>query len=148
MEGRRAASAWVCGNLDALAAERRRRGRLVGAEEAVRGDEGEEDETEHGAEGDGYGCARLTAEAAENAARLAPRHLLVAVVGEVQQLRRRGTGRQDQVREHLQNKHAMDQSHSDHQYYGHRVLSCRDLTASTQELTAYTAEIMKLTTGI
>ena len=93
MDGWPAASAWVCGDLDALAAERRRWRRLVGAEEAVRGDEGEEDETEHGAEGDGDGGARLTAEAAENATRLAPRHLLVAVVGEVQQLHRRRTCR-------------------------------------------------------
>lgn len=98
-------SAWVRGDLDAmLGAERRRRRRrwrLVGAEEAVRGDEGEEDEAEHGGEGDGDGGARLTAEAAEDAARLAPRHLLVAVVGQVQQLRRGRTCRQDQVREHL-----------------------------------------------
>ena len=46
-----------------------------------------------GAEGDGDRGARLTAEAAENATRLAPRHVLVAVVGEVQQLRRRRTCR-------------------------------------------------------
>jgi hypothetical protein len=105
-----AASARVGGDLDALAAERRRRGRLVGAEKAVRGDEGQEDETEDGAEGDGDGGARLTAEAAENAASFTPRHLLVTVVGEVQQLRRRCARRQDQVREHLQNKNAMDHS--------------------------------------
>lgn len=97
-----AASARVGSDLDALVAECRRRGRLVGAEEAVRGDEGEEDEAEHGAEGDGHRGPSLAAEDAKHAARLAPRHLLVAVVGQVQELRCRRAGGQDQVREHLQ----------------------------------------------
>ena len=76
-----AASAWVGGDLDALVAERRRRGRLIGAEEAVGGDEREKDEADHGAEGDAHRGPGPAAEAAEHAARLTPCHLLVAVVG-------------------------------------------------------------------
>lgn len=87
------------GDLDALAAGRQRR--VVGAEEAVGGDEREQDVAEDGAEGDAHRRPGLPAESPEHAARLAPRHLLVAVVRQVQQLRRRRTGRQDQVREHL-----------------------------------------------
>jgi hypothetical protein len=83
-------SARVCCDLDALVAERH--GRLVRAEEAV---------GEHGGEGDGDGGPRLAAEAAVHAARLAPGHLLVAVVRQVQQLCRRRASRQDQVRRRL-----------------------------------------------
>ena len=87
-------------DLDALVAERGH-GCVVGAEEAVGRDEGEEDVADDGAEGDGHRRPGLPAEAAEHAARLAPRHLLVAVVRQVEQLCRRRAGRQDQVREHL-----------------------------------------------
>lgn len=97
-----AASAWVGSNLDTLVAERRRRRRLVGAKETVGGDEGEKDKAEHGDEGDDHRGPSLAAEATKHSTRLAPCHLLVAVVGQVQKLCCRRAGCQDQVREHLQ----------------------------------------------
>lgn len=69
-------------DLQALAADERDGG-LVSAEEAVRGDEGEQHITRHRREGDANRGRRPLAEAAEDIALFAPRYLYVPVVCQV-----------------------------------------------------------------
>ncbi|URE07380.1 hypothetical protein MUK42_28691 [Musa troglodytarum] len=81
-------------DLQALAADE-------SAEEAVRGDEGEQHITRHRREGEANRGRRPLAEAAEDIALFAPRYLYVPVVCQVHYLGRHRSGRQDCVCQHL-----------------------------------------------
>lgn len=76
-------------------------GGFVGAEETMGGEQREHSVAGHRPKGDADGSRRPLAEAVEDAALLAPRHLLVAIVSQERQLCRHRPGGEDQIREHL-----------------------------------------------
>ncbi|RWW55337.1 hypothetical protein BHE74_00038031 [Ensete ventricosum] len=86
-------------DLQALAADERDGG-FVSAEEAVRGDEGEQHITRHRREGDANRGCRPLAEAAVDTALFAPRYLYVPLVCQVHYLGRHRSGCQDCVSWH------------------------------------------------